>query len=168
MAAATKSEPSTTLVITIDTTPPGTPVISSPADGSHLATTSFDVSGTAEGAAAISVRDGGLEIATTDAGPAGAWQVSLTGVSAGAHAYTAVATDAAGNVSGTSTVVDVTVDTTAPTITSRAPVAGAVDVAPTVTVTATFSEAMAAGDDHRHQPDPGGRCRDAGHRDRLV
>ena len=64
-------------------------------------------------------------------------------MSAGAHAYTAVATDAAGNVSVASSVVDVTVDTAAPTITSRAPVAGAVDVAPTVSVTATFSEAMA-------------------------
>ncbi len=80
-----ESAPSTTLVITIDTTPPGTPVISSPADGSHLATTSFAVSGTAEGAAAISVRDVGVEIATTDAGPAGAWQVSLSGMAAGAH-----------------------------------------------------------------------------------
>ena len=68
-----------------------------------------------------------------------------TTVANGTYQLSAVARDAADNTT-TSTVVNVTVDnipdTTPPTVVGVSPVAGSVDVAIDVVVTASFSEAM--------------------------
>ena len=100
---------------TIDTTAPAAPVISSPADESVTSDSTPTISGTAEAGSTVTVRDGLTVIGTTTADGSGNW--SLTPSSAltdGAHSFSATATDAAGNESAQSNVVDVTIDTTAP------------------------------------------------------
>jgi hypothetical protein len=76
----------------------------------------------------------------------GAWSISLSGLSEGAHTYTAKATDAAGNTSTASNSVTVTVDKSAPKVVdgSVIPKDGATGVDRTTDVTATFSEDMDA------------------------
>jgi hypothetical protein len=70
----------------------------------------------------------------------GAWSIALSGVSEGAHTYTAKATDAAGNTSSASHSVIVTVDKSAPTVSKMSPASGATAVARNTSVTAQFSE----------------------------
>jgi hypothetical protein len=75
----------------------------------------------------------------------GAWSIALSGLSEGAHTYTAKATDAAGNTSSASNSVTVTVeDKTAPKVDSVIPKEDATGVDRTTNVTATFSEDMMA------------------------
>jgi N,N-dimethylformamidase beta subunit-like, C-terminal/Domain of unknown function (DUF4082)/Concanavalin A-like lectin/glucanases superfamily/Bacterial Ig-like domain/Bacterial Ig domain len=68
---------------------------------------------------------------------------NTTGLTSGVYTITAVARDAAGN-STTSSGIQVTVDSTAPTITVRTPVSGATGVATDIEPTVTFSEAIDA------------------------
>jgi large repetitive protein len=75
----------------------------------------------------------------------GAWSIALSGLSEGAHTYTAKAKDAAGNISSASDSVTVTVDKSAPKVDSVNPKEDATTgVAPGGDVTATFSEGMQA------------------------
>jgi hypothetical protein len=99
---------------TIDTLPPAAPQITSPADNSIQSSSTVALVGNAESGASVALLDGQTAVGTVTADLAGSWQRTLTGVGDGAHAYTAVATDAAGNNSPASTVVHVTVDTAAP------------------------------------------------------
>jgi len=68
-----------------------------------------------------------------------AW--NTTGLSSGNYTITAVARDAAGNLT-TSTGVTVVIDSVAPTITARTPAPGATGVLTDTSPTATFSEAI--------------------------
>ena len=68
--------------------------------------------------------------------------MALSGVSEGAHTYSAKATDAAGNASPASNTVTVTVDKTTPKVSSVNPASGATKVARNTSVTVTFSEAI--------------------------
>lgn len=100
----------------IDTTAPAAPVITSPANNGW-STAAVTLSGTAEPNSLITAFDNGKALtptATTGAG--GNWTLTVTGVAAGAHPYTAKATDAAGNQSPASAIDTVNVDTTAPTV----------------------------------------------------
>jgi hypothetical protein len=72
----------------------------------------------------------------------GAWSISLSGLSEGAHTYTANATDATGNTSTASNSVTVTVDKSAPKVDSVIPKEDVTGVDRTTNVTATFSEKM--------------------------
>lgn len=67
-----------------------------------------------------------------------AWETS--GVAGGAHIVSAIARDAAGNI--TSRTATVMVDDSVPTVTARTPSPGAVNVPADTVVTATFSEPM--------------------------
>jgi Ca2+-binding RTX toxin-like protein len=99
-----------------DTTPPDPPVITSPANNSSIPTSSFTgVAGTAESGSTVDLFEvsGSAKTpkgeATTDS--SNKWSVNLSGVAAGSHSYMARAMDTAGNVSGDSTTLNVTVTT---------------------------------------------------------
>jgi Bacterial Ig-like domain len=65
-------------------------------------------------------------------------------VGEGAHTYTAKATDAANNTSGSSNPITVEVDTTKPTVIGTTPLSRATNVGRGTNLTATFSEKMRA------------------------
>jgi hypothetical protein len=99
----------------VDATAPTGPVIASPADGSILNVRSFTISGNAEAGSTVELFEGTISRGTTKAdSSSGAWSIALSGVSEGAHTYTATATDAEGNTSSASDSVSVTVDTAPP------------------------------------------------------
>ena len=116
-AAGNSSGNSNTRTITVDTTAPAAPVIG----GSNGAqnTSTVTLTGTAEANAVVEVVEGATSRGTAVA-TGGNWTVTINSVADGAHSYVAKATDAAGNVSGSSNTRTITVDTVAP----NAPVIG--------------------------------------------
>ncbi|MFV0525773.1 MAG: Ig-like domain-containing protein, partial [Acidimicrobiales bacterium] len=98
-----------------DVTPPAPAVITSPTDGSTLATTAPIVSGTVEPGATVQVKDaGGTTLCTATATGSGDWSCVAEGLSQGAGTLTAWASDPSGNQAAPSTPVAVTVDSLAP------------------------------------------------------
>jgi len=126
-----------------DTEAPSPPTITTPQNNSYDTDGSFSVSGSAEAASTVELFEGTASKGTTKAdSSSGAWSIDLSGLSEGAHTYTAKATDAAGNTSSASNSVTVTVDKTPPKVDSVVPKEDATGVARTTNVTATFSEKM--------------------------
>src|SRR5262249_45841115 len=62
----------------------------------------------------VKVYDGTTQIGTAAAGTNGAWSFATAALTDGNHTFTSKAADAAGNVSGASAALKVTVDTVAP------------------------------------------------------
>lgn len=124
-----------------DATAPNAPVIISPDDGSAFNTNSLTVNGTAEANSTVELFTTS-SLGTTSANASGDWSLITPNLSDGVHNLTATATDAAGNTSSASTVVSITVDTTAPTINTPFPADGATSILTNSVVSATFSEAM--------------------------
>lgn len=133
--------------VTIDTTAPVAPVIAAiSTDSGNLTTdrvtndTTLQLSGTAEANAVVTLsRTGTGVLGTATADGAGAWSYDYTGTTLpeGVHNFTATATDAAGNLGVASAAFAVTVDTTAPAITSASTATGTYGSAfATFTVTA--------------------------------
>ncbi|CDL00463.1 conserved protein of unknown function [Magnetospirillum gryphiswaldense MSR-1 v2] len=124
-AAGNQGVASTGLSVTIDTTAPAAPSAltissdtgSSATDGITSDTT-LTIGGSAEANASVEVFKDGVSIGTTTANGAGAWSFDYTGttLTEGSYAFTAIATDVAGNVGTASTAKAVTVDTTAPAV----------------------------------------------------
>ena len=87
----------------IDTTAPSAPIISSesPATG-----TAMTLAGSAEAKSTLTVFDGTNALGTTTANASGAWSFTTGALASGSHTFTAIATDAAGNVSLASQPVD--------------------------------------------------------------
>ncbi len=97
---------------TIDVTPPATPLITHPLDGSYTADDTPTFEGSAEVGVTLTVRVDGVDVGSGVVGPSGLWQLTSGVVlSSTAHAAEAVAIDAAGNASS-SPLVSFTVDTT--------------------------------------------------------
>lgn len=122
-AAGNVSTVSPTFTFNVDTIPPG--LVSdlvifahgaAQADGASINVVAPTISGVSEKGATIIVydTDGITVLGTTTAGTDGAWSINLSTLSQGTHSLTATATDAAGNVSGISLPVTVTIDTVAP------------------------------------------------------
>ena len=108
------------LTLTGDTPPPddapSPPSITSPLNNTYDTDGSFSVSGNAEAASTVELFEGTASRGTTKAdASSGVWSMALSGVSEGAHTYTAKATDASGKTSSASDPVTVTVDRKAPT-----------------------------------------------------
>ena len=72
------------------------------------------VQGTAEGGSSVDVFLDGEKVGTVTAASGGAWSLDLEALDDGTYELTAVATDAAGNVSATSSVFTLIVDAVAP------------------------------------------------------
>ncbi|AVM75442.1 Ig-like domain-containing protein [Magnetospirillum gryphiswaldense] len=124
-AAGNQGVASTGLSVTIDTTAPAAPTaLTISSDTGNSATdgitsdTTLTIGGSAEANASVEVFKDGVSIGTTTANGAGAWSFDYTGttLTEGSYAFTAIATDVAGNVGTASTTKAVTVDTTAPAV----------------------------------------------------
>ncbi|WP_246623954.1 Ig-like domain-containing protein [Sphingomonas colocasiae] len=129
------SAPSSAYAVTVDTAAPGLLTIGAVTDDVGAVTgvvanggvtddTRPAISGSgAEANATISVYDNGALLGTATADAAGAWSFTpATALGQGAHSFTAIATDAAGNSSAPSAAYAVTIDTAAPGV----PVIGSV------------------------------------------
>ena len=132
--------PSAAVTITVDTTPPAPPTVTTPAPGDALSDTTPTLSGTGEPGTLVTVIVDGAVVGTTVVDGAGAWTFELPAdLAEGAHELAATATDAAGNTSGVTAPVDVVIDVTAPAApVILSPSDGSVtsEAAPTLTGTA--------------------------------
>lgn len=120
--AANNTSSAGTAVIPLDTAAPNAPSTpdldaaddtgTSSTDNITKNTSSLTFSGTAETGSTVELFDGVSSLGTiTATGGNWSFDVSLT---AGIHSLTAIATDAAGNVSDASSALSITIDTTAP------------------------------------------------------
>ncbi len=91
---------SPTRTITIDTTPPAAPVVTSPAQGAQVSPNPT-ISGTAEAQATVVVLQGGNQLCSTTANAQGQWSCATT-LGIGNHTVSARQTDRAGNQGPTS------------------------------------------------------------------
>ncbi|MFE7226184.1 Ig-like domain-containing protein, partial [Nocardioides sp. NPDC057577] len=109
---------SNAVIITVDTTAPEAPEITSPTDGDSTGDTTPTIEGTGEPGATVTVEIDGREIGTAVVQPDGTWSLEVTDpLAVGDHTVEAVQTDPAGNASP-ATTVDFTVTPPAPVITS--------------------------------------------------
>ena len=130
---------SASVAVTVDNIAP-TIAMTAPASGSTVAGT-LSVSANASdnlGVAGVQFKLDGANLGAEDTSAPYSISWNTTGASGGSHTLTALARDAAGNVTTSGSVV-VTVDNTAPTTALTAPQNGAT-VNRTVTVTATASD----------------------------
>ncbi|ADO70145.1 adventurous gliding motility protein AgmC [Stigmatella aurantiaca] len=139
-AAGNLSPESNTNTFTVDSTPPATPVVVTPANGSTTQDTTPTYSGTAEAGSTITVIVDGVPVGTTTANTSGAWSFTPTvPLLDGSHTVKATATDAVGNTSAQSNTNTFIVDTTAPAapvVTTPANGAVLTDTTPTYSGTA--------------------------------
>ena len=119
-AAGNVSAASHALAVTIDTTAPAAPSVTSFSPDSGVVgdgitnATVLTLTGTAEANSTVKVYDGANLLGSATANGSGAWTYTTTSLNNGAHNLTATATDAAGNVSAASHALAVTIDTVAP------------------------------------------------------
>ncbi|MGM8448983.1 BapA/Bap/LapF family large adhesin [Enterobacter bugandensis] len=125
-AAGNPSGQSNAWTIIVDGTAPAAPVITQVVDDVPERTGSLDLnettndstptlSGTAAANATVTIRVDGVDIGTTVADGLGAWSFTPdTPLAEGQHTLTAVATDAAGNISGVSNSWGIIIDSVAP------------------------------------------------------
>jgi hypothetical protein len=123
-SATNTSSASSGFPVLIDFAAPNAPVVTAIAEDTAGASATdgitsdqtLDFSGTAEPNSRVEVFLNGVSIGTTTADNGGAWTLDHTGstIAEGTYPVTAVATDAAGNASGPSSVFTLTVDKTAP------------------------------------------------------
>jgi probable HAF family extracellular repeat protein len=126
-----------------DSQPPSAPTITSPQNNSYYSVGSFSVAGSAKAGSTVELFEGTTLRGTTKADcSSGAWSIALSGVSEGAHTYTAKATDAAGNTSSASNSVTVTVEKDDPLVSDVYPVDGATGAVRNTDIAARFSEPM--------------------------
>ncbi len=119
------------------------PVTGTVADGGYTNDTRPEVTGTAEAGSTVEVFDNGTSLGTVTAAADGSWSFALGSdlADGSSHAFTAAATDAAGNVSVSSSAYTVNIDTSepAPSISldpvTADGVVNAAEAAGTVTVT---------------------------------
>jgi hypothetical protein len=113
--AGNESEPSVAVTVTIDTTPPGVPVVLEPAQGSQVRDPTPEVTGTSEPNASIDVYIDGRLVGTAIADGEGRWSLTVTSpLSQGEHTVAALARDRAGNAGMLSAANRFLVDSVAP------------------------------------------------------
>ncbi len=125
---------------TLDTTAP-TVAVSAPANNAHVRGSAVTVSANASdnvGVVGVQFKLDGANLGTEDTSSPYSISWNTTGASNGAHTLTAVARDAAGNMT-TSTVINVTVDNSAPTVSITSPVSST-RVTDTISINATASD----------------------------
>lgn len=104
-------------------------------------TSALTITGTAEANSTVTIKDGSTTLGTATANAGGTFTLDVS-LAQGTHSLTATATDVAGNVGSASTLLAVTVDTTAPTV-AIAAASTALTGTQTTTLTFTFSEVPA-------------------------
>src|ERR1019366_8167948 len=119
-AAGNTGVASSALAVTVDTTAPVAPSITSFSPDSGVVgdgITNVNVltlTGTAEANSTVKVYDGATLLGSATANGSGAWSFTTGTLASATHSFTATDTDAAGNTSVTSSALAVTVDTVAP------------------------------------------------------
>ena len=117
--SATVSGTTTTsaaFAVTVDTKAPSAPTITSFSPdtgtvGDGLTTANaLTLTGSAEANSTVKVFDGSNQIGTATANASGAWSLTTGALSNASHAFTATATDVAGNTGPASAAVNVTVN----------------------------------------------------------
>jgi hypothetical protein len=145
-AAGNQSPQSTSLPITIDTSAPTAPVITSPANSSYTNDNTPTFSGTGETGAIVIVKDNNGVTICTVVVVSSSWSCNAgTPLIDGAYTFTATQTDPAGNVSPTSSIISVTIDTVAPNapvITTPVDNSATNDNTPTISGTADANAAI--------------------------
>lgn len=117
--AAGNTGPAGTDSFTVDTTAPAKPTITGPTANSSTTDTTPTITGTGDPGATIRVSVNGKVVGTTTVAADGTWSVTVTApLAVGAHTVTAVQTDAAGNVSQTSSPLAITITASSTTTTS--------------------------------------------------
>ena len=111
--AGNKSDPSAPVTITVDTTSPDAPEITSPKDGDATNDDPLTVAGTGEAGSTITVKDGEDSVCEAVVASDGKWSCEVS-LDEGDHTLTATSEDKAGNKSDPSDPVTITVDTAAP------------------------------------------------------
>src|SRR5205814_1426188 len=107
-AAGNVSAASSALSVTVDTSAPGTPAISSYSSDSGVAgdhitkDNTLALTGTAAAGSTVSIYDGATLLGTSAANGAGAWSFTTGALSDATHSLTATATDNAANMSAAS------------------------------------------------------------------
>ena len=117
-ATGNTSDASGPVTITLDTTAPNIPVITT--IDTTVSDESFTIEGTAEAGSTVTLSNNGNPLtppATTTADSNRDWTVTVT-LEDGNNIFTATATDVAGNISGSSSSLIITLDTTAPQFSS--------------------------------------------------
>ncbi len=109
--SAGSSAASSTYAVTVDTVAPNAPVETA---DSVINGNAVQVTGTAEAHSTVKVYEGTSLVATATADSTGAWNATTGALSSGAHALAATATDAAGNISGLSPVLDPVISSVTP------------------------------------------------------
>lgn len=143
------------LVVTTDTLAPAAPTAPDMTAGTDTGASTSDnitnnttptFTGTAESGATVTLydTDGTTSLGTATA-TGGTWSITSSVLTQGVHTLTVKATDAAGNQGAASTSLSVTVDTTAPTLSSTNPLDNATGVAFNASLGLTFNEAVARG-----------------------
>ncbi|MCJ2013601.1 Ig-like domain-containing protein [Methylobacterium sp. J-076] len=135
-AAGNLSTSSAGIGVTVDTVAPNAPTLlpfTGPAN-----TTTPTLTGTAEAGATVTISDNGTALGIATADTNGAFSFTpVTQLAQGANFLTATARDAAGNLSGASAGISLTIDTVAPTAPTLAAFAAPTnDATPTITGTA--------------------------------
>jgi hypothetical protein len=115
-----------TQLVTVDTSAPAAPSITSVSDdvspvtgnvvsGGSTNDTDLLLAGTAEALSSVSIYNGATLLGSVIANGSGAWSYNATGLLNGSiYGFKATATDGAGNISTASSIYTVTVDTSAP------------------------------------------------------
>ncbi|MBJ9890386.1 BapA prefix-like domain-containing protein [Citrobacter sedlakii] len=158
--------PSSSFSLTVDTQTPAAPVITTILDdvsnntgavGSGQSTndTLPELRGTSEPGAFINIYDGATLLTPTpiQADANGAWSFTpTTALGEGSHSFTAQATDAAGNVSPTSAISTIVVDTTPPAapanlavVANGTSVTGTAEAGSTITITGSNGTVLGTG-----------------------
>jgi hypothetical protein len=120
-AAGNTSGSSSVVQVVVDAAAPNAPVITGFSPDSNVSgdgvtsANQLTLTGTAEAGATVKIYDGATLIKTLTANGSGAWSFTTDALSNAIHSFTATATDAAGNTSGSSSALQVRVDTVAPT-----------------------------------------------------
>ena len=110
--AGNESTASNELAITIDTTAPSTPSITTTTDLTNNPTPTIE--GTAEAGSTVELFNGDTSLGTVTAGSDGSFSITSSQLADGNYNLTVKSTDAAGNPSSASTAFALTIDTTAP------------------------------------------------------
>ena len=119
-AAGNTGAASAALTVTIDTTAPVAPSITSFSNDSGIVgdnitnDNTLTLTGTAEAGATVKIYDGATLLNSVTASGTGAWSYTSGALSDGGHSLTATATDVAGNTGPASAALSVTIDTAAP------------------------------------------------------
>lgn len=138
-AAVNRSEEST-LQLVIDRSAPDAPLIDPVANPTNDNTPT--ITGTAEAHSTVELFDGTTSLGVGQTDAAGNWSITMTPQADGTFSFFATATDRAGNISGSSSLATLTIDTVPPSISIVFPQDGDGIKSPTFSISGTSQDSF--------------------------